>query len=527
MSVRPEHHRTEDASRRAFEAAIPEEWVYRQLSHDYGIDGEVEIFSGGKTTGHVFKVQLKGTQRDIHVIRLSRDKAAYYASLPLPVLIVLFHGPSAQVFARWIQSYDPGEEPGSKDSISLVFRDEDLITPASGERLLRDMEVHRRLSNAATAFPLELAILREAGMVAGLPAASVAIALREAARGLSDIVRIADSEESATGSLIIRSDFMMISLRGLVTSTVHYRDPWPGEPNLELVLHDILMMLGVIASRLGRYDVSAQLFAEHAIGSSVIGDESVVAAVSGTLTRTHRLEDAIRILEGLAGTEAFDFMLFAISMTWTDKSDTLTESERDAVVNYLRGQAERTEGSGNALQAAIGYYNLANRLRVFGRHDEAIAHYNRAAELDPTYEERAYFSGDMAGSLFESGQYAEAAACYQTAVDRGARERYLPLLADALLHSGRYADAARVFARVRGEPTATKVPSEWILKSLVTNRIIQLVGEVQDRQQERANELASLPPGISDRGRAPAADRRADRGRTVFVGVVQPRSSRS
>lgn len=75
MPTRPEQHRSEDSSRRAFEALLPEEWVYRQLSHDYGIDGEVEVFSGGEATGLIFKVQLKGTRRDVRTVRLSHDKA--------------------------------------------------------------------------------------------------------------------------------------------------------------------------------------------------------------------------------------------------------------------------------------------------------------------------------------------------------------------------------------------------------------------------------------------------------------------
>lgn len=443
-------------------------------------------------------MQLKGTRRDIRTIRFSRDKAAYYSSLSIPVLVVLFHGPTGQVFAQWIQSYDPHEEPASADSIALAFRDEDLLTPASAGGLLRDMEVHRRLSSAATAFPLELTILREGDTVAGLPTASVAISLRDTARGLSDIVRIVDSQESATGSLIITSDSIAITLRGLVTSTVHYQDPWPSEPNIELVLHDVLVMLGVIANRLGRYDIAAKLLADYALGSSVIGDEAMAATVAGALTRTHRLEDAIRILEGLSGTEAFELMLFAISMTWTAESKTLSEAERDAVVDYLRRRAERTESEGDSRQAAIGYYNLANRLRVFGKQEKAIAYYRRAAELDPTYEERAYFSGDLAGSLFESGRYEEAAARYQIAVDGGGRERYLPLLGDALLHSGRYADAAQIFTRVRGETTATRTSSEWSLKSLVADRISKQVDDNQDRDEGAANALADLPAETSD-----------------------------
>ena len=292
------------------------------LPHDYGIDGEVEIFSGDAATGLIFKVQLKGTRRDVRTVRLSHDKASYYASLSVPVLIVLWHGPSGRVFARWFQSFDPHDEPPTEQSIGLSFRDGDEVTVASVASLLRDMEIHRRLSDPASALPLELLIVREDDTVAGLPSASLALGFRDASSHLPDVYRITDTETpNSVGTLTIRSESVTISLRGLLSSTVHYPDPWPDDPDVQLVLNDAIVMLSVLINRLGRYDVSARLFAEHALGSSVIQNEQTTALVAGALIRTHRIQDAIRILEGLAGTDAFDWMLLAISLAWTGMAD--------------------------------------------------------------------------------------------------------------------------------------------------------------------------------------------------------------
>ena len=55
-------HILEERSVRKFESLLPEEWIYRTPSHDYGIDGEVEIIDiEGYTTGKKFLVQLKAT----------------------------------------------------------------------------------------------------------------------------------------------------------------------------------------------------------------------------------------------------------------------------------------------------------------------------------------------------------------------------------------------------------------------------------------------------------------------------------
>lgn len=417
----------------------------------------------------------------------------------MPVLIVLHHARSGRVFARWFQSYDPHSEPWTERSIAIAFRDDDELTPAAMGRLLRDMEIHRRLSTPALALPLELIVDRRDESVAGLPSASVTLSLRDAARRFPDAFRIVESEGPATmGSIILTRGSASISLRGLITSTVHYPDPLPGEPDLKLVSNDLLVMLAVVINRLGLYDVAARLFAEHSIGSSVIQNEQTIGTVARSMTRTHRIGDAIRILEGLRGTDAFERMLLTISLTWTGMSDVLTESEREAVLEYLVREAERYESSADTRHAAIGYYNLANRLRAFGRHQQALDYYARAGELDPTYEERPYFSGDMAGSLFEAGRYQEAVLRYQTAVNLGARERYLPLLADAQLFAGQYAEASRTFSRVLEETTASRNPGEWSLKSLIADRIVGLAGSSQTRDEATANSLADLASDVSD-----------------------------
>ena len=335
------------------------------------------------------------------------------------------------------------------------------------------MEIHKRLSDPATVLPLQLAVIREAESVAGTSSTSLRMSLRDIASHIPDILQINDNEAPDTaGTITIRSESVTISIRSLLTSTVHYPDPWPGDPDPELVLKDAMVMLGVMVNRLGRFDASARLFSDYALGSSVIQSDDVLARVTGALIRTHRIVDALRILEGLAGTDAFDKMLAAMSAHWIGMTDTLTEQEREAVVEFLARQAELDEARGETGPAAISHYNLANRLRVFGRQDRAIEHYLRAAELDPRYEERSYFSGDMAGSLFESGRFEEAVSRYRQAVSGGGRERYLPLLADALLFAGHYEEASKVLAQVLQEATASPNPSEWSLKHLIAREIV-------------------------------------------------------
>lgn len=82
--------RIEDDSRRAFEDALGEFFVYRELRRDIGVDGEVEVFGGDDTTGLTFDVQLRATDemdlRRARRVRIELGQAEYWRSRPGPTV---------------------------------------------------------------------------------------------------------------------------------------------------------------------------------------------------------------------------------------------------------------------------------------------------------------------------------------------------------------------------------------------------------------------------------------------------------
>ena len=87
-----------------FKDALPDGWVYRPKTPDYGIDGEVEIFDeGGCSTGLSFNVQLRATDDDTRADRVSLelDELDYYRSLELPTAVVRYGSPKNSIFWEW------------------------------------------------------------------------------------------------------------------------------------------------------------------------------------------------------------------------------------------------------------------------------------------------------------------------------------------------------------------------------------------------------------------------------------------
>jgi len=94
---RPAQHVTDTLGvtqvRRIFETLG---WVVREVTHDYGVDLEVEVFEKAATTGVMFKVQLKSSQSTSYSadgsfvpVELSLTQARYLVTeLGLPVLLM-------------------------------------------------------------------------------------------------------------------------------------------------------------------------------------------------------------------------------------------------------------------------------------------------------------------------------------------------------------------------------------------------------------------------------------------------------
>ena len=99
---RIKQHQTEEKAYEQFKACLPDYWVVRSQTHDYGIDREVEIFKQVKngdaiSTGDIFKVQVKGTEDadiskkgDFVKFKLEVNRTSYLCNeISVPAFFVL------------------------------------------------------------------------------------------------------------------------------------------------------------------------------------------------------------------------------------------------------------------------------------------------------------------------------------------------------------------------------------------------------------------------------------------------------
>jgi tetratricopeptide (TPR) repeat protein len=269
---------------------------------------------------------------------------------------------------------------------------------------------------------------------------------------------------------------------------------------------DIAVVIATVLARVGQSNLAAQVAAATAGSSRVILDFEVAFTLVGAMTRSHRVMEALHLSDALDergqvdGPEEDARIAASIIQTAVlAHDDALSVEERRLAVEVAERTLRRAEERGDRAAARAASYNLA-MLHKSGRDAEpAIAAFRRAAEIDATYLERPYFHSDFAGVLFESGYFAEAAEHYGQALAGGEEGLGRALYADALLFSGRYAEAQQQLDRYveadLGPPGA-----EWRLKQRVLPRIRSTGGETQERAPEDAETLAERVDFTGARG---------------------------
>ena len=93
-----------------FSTQVPDEWIYRKIEPDYGLDREIEIVVDGKLTGKTLLVQLKSSSTtDVtgSVIRfaLETDKLSYYMERDVPVFLVFVDLNTKRCWFLFVQEY--------------------------------------------------------------------------------------------------------------------------------------------------------------------------------------------------------------------------------------------------------------------------------------------------------------------------------------------------------------------------------------------------------------------------------------
>lgn len=477
MPQRTHQHIVEDKSWLGFSSSVPEGWVVRdQRGSDYGIDGEVEIFREGFSTGFLYKVQIKGTaDADCGNLRVNiSDYADYYSAMALPVMIVLHCQEAGKLYGRWFHSHNP-DGMGTRDKPkSLGFTEDDLLVGA-GDRIARDVQTFYQLRVSRSALPLLLQLERPGTSIAGISTAYLGLMIRAAIEAAGVPLSLVGEETGeAVGVLRLHDDRVEIDLRGVASFNFGLeRQPGGNGITEEELVADALVGIGVLLDRLGFSDAALPIFERFAEASRQARRQGVTRRILACFVRSRRVPEAIRLGDVLVdqadSAETAD-LIAAFGLL----SGPLGKRDRDAVKEFATKRSHQFEANGDAEGAAKAAWSLGIVLS-WSEPEEAVRYLDRALRLAPELESEARIWLDRGDGLFRAERFKEAAEAYGKAIELGAGGRAPYALADSQMMAGLYSEALTGFSRAI-EENLEFATSEAMLKGAALAFISEMAG---------------------------------------------------
>ena len=497
MPKRPRSHELEDESRREFQNLLPNRWVCRDITPDYGLDCHVELFDGnGLATTLMFFVQLKASDKlDLGkalAITLKVDTYHYYRNLDLPVMIGCLHAPTKRFFWRWFHEFKERPTDQKAKTVTLNLPQSAVWNDDSPAVVEADLKSFRQLQAASLPHPIPFSLVFQEGHFQGIPTSLVESAIREVAN--ADLGLLHLSSKVPTGAhpdIAVSNERIVVSWGGLCSLTIKSLEEYKGQT--EKLAHDVLTAVAFVLSKAGHPNEAASIAFNHLRSGKMKQNADIFFELLGAMVKARRFTETLSMTRNVLselGEPGFAQLLLLPALM---NQSSFTASELEVLREVMLLLIKRATELGDMKMAATAHYNLGNHLRSQGPmfRKAAFVQYRLAAKSDPGYRERPYFWRELAGLLFHLDRFTWSAAGYQKAIALGGESSCLALCADALMFSGRYREALDLFCRfLEAEP---KADGEWHLKKFMLEHLIKVLNkDRQRRNPEAANKLADV-----------------------------------
>jgi tetratricopeptide (TPR) repeat protein len=476
---RPQQHIIETKSKKKFEALIPDTWVARELSADYGLDYLVEIFKNNYSTGHLFFVQLKGTDsgivNDTISYQLSLDNIKYWNTITNPVLLVFYSSKSSNFWGVWTNEMKENlilkKEDQKKVTITLTAKN--LITPTFFTELetIFDNSIPSKINVAYQGNTSETKLLHQC--------------LEKWLKHFFKDDVLSENHMLPNTYIVdyknIAPELLKISIT--TKGKTHYLQPvkllgnenYLFLPNIEIgkipkPLSECLLLFSLLNCQ---KNIKASIKIIQTTITDYTGDYLTIESFL-LLTKTAILNDRTSEISELAKTfvlsdkiDEFQFLNSSILLLNKDKS--LNKLYQD----NLKFAIERIA---DTHMRGILSYNLANSFRSSSNYYLSSLNYQNARRFEPEYRDRFYWWFEYAGVLFLSGHYKIAEAFYLKSHELDNTQNIpliFGLIGDCKFFQGKFSDSIVYFERlINQQMKLSSFSDEYIIKSLMTKTLV-------------------------------------------------------
>lgn len=506
LPKRHRNHQLETESVREFQSKLPSTWVYRTPTDDYGIDGEIEIFDDeGVATGKKFLLQLKATDEgDLEKalkLRLPVEKANYFDSLDLPVLIVRYLSDGKRIYTRWFHSFDSYWESTTENSLAFNFSDSNIWHEGRERSLEVELNEYLKFTGKKYPFPILLPMFLTSDFPMATKAAKLAsevITISDKYSDLIDLKFLPIPEELPPSYIIFDREKLHVVFANRTGACLHFKDGL-SDKFRDNISSDIFVAIGLGVFFWGFQVEAGRLLADNIKTSTLKHEIKVISAVIASLIKARQHQQALELTKDLfseeEGIEAAQVALVSIIGCF----GSIKASDAKLLSASLSEISASLQERGMNKIAAVVEYNHANFLRSNNdKLKDAIRHYNIAAKLFQEYKERSYWLSEVAGCLFLLKRYRYASKYYKASIDAAFSLHVLGLYADSLMYSRQFRKSLDEFRRYFEEDNRENIIAEWHLKSICLHAIVETMAVEEQLHCNDEYDIQSLIEGDED-----------------------------
>jgi tetratricopeptide (TPR) repeat protein len=502
MPKRPKQHQLEDLSRAQFQLCLPEKWVLRDKDKDYGIDCEVELFDEDEnSTGLLFYVQLKATgskkKSEILNVDFKIDTLEYFKQLEIPVLLARYSQHLDKTYIKWINEVDLTFSKEKAKTFRIKITENNEWSSKSSKQIENDLKNVRKLSSGSFNFPVSYSINFNDDNIQGLSNSQFKIQLRNKLSEYSDFLKHSRNDENHLINISIEKNILLVQTSILKGVFFHNLDKRPKENFIEDLSSDILLSLSMCMIMVGQIDYCGKIIFDNELDKRLIEKEELLLRMLPVLLSTSYFENTLNLINNALDNTENEIILFAAIATLLLKSDTKNKKKIALIESFFQLQLEKATKLNLDSLIATSHYNLGNFYRGKNKHNKSISHYVKAKKYDSNYLKKSYYYREIAGVCFEADRFWFSAKFYQKSITLGASNETKSLLGDALMFSGDYKKADRVFEEYISD--CKEPDDEFLLKCVLLQNIIEnRKVSFQKRKPNEANEIAGNNPTLND-----------------------------
>jgi hypothetical protein len=310
VTRRPRAHQIEDRSRLAFGRVLPAQWVMERVAHDYGLDVRVEIFTDdGRATGQMFFAQLKSTDklptRNGLSVRVKPDHLAYWNSMAVPTMLVVWVAPTDELFWRWTHRHHPWPRTHTPQMESFRFTAVDRWQPGDEADVRLGIAFAQKARSGGLRAPVDVRFedYRRDPLT---PADRGAFVERWHARVDPSIAVPARRTHAAQAVVQLGYVALQVQLGRAIVSLGHVDDR---KLSVEQLVEEVAAMLGLTLSAGGNVDMGLALIAAHGPHSRLLavgiasGELPGISSFLTAIAESRRFGVAMDLVEAWAATK--------------------------------------------------------------------------------------------------------------------------------------------------------------------------------------------------------------------------------